>query len=143
MAEKRIIGRAIQKHDVEANWLKATNFVPMQGEIIVYDIDDNYDYERIKIGDGVQNVNALPFVDDALKTELFVQINAVDDKVGAVSALVGDTYVSEQINTAAVNNQSDWTVNDETSPAYVKNRTHWVEVVPTVFLDNQTPSSHR
>ena len=70
MAEKKIYGRAVQKHDVEANWLKATNFIPMQGEIIVYDRDDNvtdeslkgtYSYERIKIGDGVQNVNDLPF----------------------------------------------------------------------------------
>lgn len=61
MAEKRIIGRAVQKHDIEANWLKATNFIPMQGEMIIYDIDANHSYERIKIGDGVQNVNTLPF----------------------------------------------------------------------------------
>jgi hypothetical protein len=61
MAEKRIVGRVVQKHDIEANWLKATNFTPMQGEVIVYDIDENYDYERIKIGDGVHNVNDLLF----------------------------------------------------------------------------------
>lgn len=101
MAEKNLNNiRIVNKHDTEVNWLKATGFTPKQGELIVYDIDENYDYERIKIGDGVQNVNALPFVDDALKTELFVQINAVDDKVGAVSALVGDTSVSEQIEAA-------------------------------------------
>ena len=61
MAEKIIYGRSVQKHDIESNWQLATNFTPKQGEIIVYDIDDNYDYERIKIGDGVQNVNDLPF----------------------------------------------------------------------------------
>ena len=60
--EKTIQTRVIQKHDVEANWLKATNFSPKQGEIIIYDIDENYDYERMKIGDGVTNVNDLPFV---------------------------------------------------------------------------------
>lgn len=64
MAEKRIVGRAIQKHDVEANWLKADNFKPMQGEIIIYDKDETHNYERIKIGDGVSNVNDLPFTDD-------------------------------------------------------------------------------
>lgn len=62
MAEKILNSRIINKHDTEANWLKATGFTPKQGEIIVYDIDENYNYERIKIGDGVQNVNNLPFV---------------------------------------------------------------------------------
>ena len=62
MAEKNFNNvRIVNKHDTEANWLKATGFTPKQGELIVYDIDDNYDYERIKIGDGVQNVNDLPF----------------------------------------------------------------------------------
>lgn len=100
MVEKRIYGRLVQKHDTQVNWEKATNFTPMAGELIVYDIDDNYDYERIKIGDGSKNVNALPFVDDALRDALVDQINAVDDKVDAVSTLVGDTAVSEQITTA-------------------------------------------
>lgn len=36
----------------------------MKGELIVYDIDDTHPYERIKIGDGVQNVNDLPFYGD-------------------------------------------------------------------------------
>ena len=58
-----IKGRMSQKHDIEANWLKATNFIPMQGEIIVYDVDSNYTYERLKIGDGIKTVNNLPFVD--------------------------------------------------------------------------------
>jgi len=72
MTEKRIYGRAVQKHDVEKNWIKATNFIPMAGEVIVYDRDDNvtdeslrgtYSYERFKIGDGVTLVNQLPFAD--------------------------------------------------------------------------------
>jgi hypothetical protein len=32
------------------------------GELIVYDADENHSVQRIKIGDGVSNVNALPFV---------------------------------------------------------------------------------
>lgn len=100
MAEKRINGRIVLKHDVESNWKLATGFTPMAGEIIIYDVDATYNYERIKIGDGSKNVNALPFVGDDLKTELLAQINDVDDKVDAVSVLVGDKKVSEQINTA-------------------------------------------
>lgn len=102
MSEKTINSRIIHKHDVEANWLKATNFIPKQGEIIVYDIDTTYTYERIKIGDGKTLVSALPFVDDALRTTLLAEINAVDDKVDAVSSLVGDTAVSEQISSAQI-----------------------------------------
>lgn len=61
MAEKMINTRIINKHAVESDWLKAVNFIPKQGELIVYDKDSTYDYERIKIGDGVTNVNSLPF----------------------------------------------------------------------------------
>ena len=64
MAEKNVNARIVHKHDTEANWLKATSFIPKQGELIVYDIDSNYDYERIKIGDGSTLVSSLPFVDD-------------------------------------------------------------------------------
>lgn len=61
MATKTLNSRIILKHDTEENWSKAENFIPRQGEIIVYDVDDGYNYERFKIGDGVTNVNALPF----------------------------------------------------------------------------------
>lgn len=61
MAEKKLRTRMVQKHDTEENWLKASGFVPKQGEIIVYDEDSNCPYERIKIGDGINNVNILPF----------------------------------------------------------------------------------
>lgn len=62
MTEKQINSRIVHKHDTGENWNKATNFIPKQGEIIVYDIDTTYSYERFKIGDGVTNVNNLPFV---------------------------------------------------------------------------------
>lgn len=64
MAEKIVNARIINKHAVEADWVKATNFTPKLAEIIVYDIDANYSYERFKIGDGKTNVNKLPFMPD-------------------------------------------------------------------------------
>lgn len=102
MAEKILNSRIIHKHDSAENWSKATNFIPKQGELIVYDIDSTYQYERIKVGDGKTLVGALPFVDDALKDALVEQINDVDDKVDAVSILVGDTKVSDQIAAANI-----------------------------------------
>jgi hypothetical protein len=69
---KEIAGRLVLKHDIEVNWNKAESFIPKQGEVIVYDIDENYYYERIKIGDGKTAVTNLPFylvdeVEDILK----------------------------------------------------------------------------
>lgn len=62
MSEKTLKTRIVHKHDTQENWIKAENFIPKQGEIIVYDRDDTYTYERFKIGDGETNVNDLPFV---------------------------------------------------------------------------------
>ena len=59
MANKTFQGRIVQKHDTKANWDKATNFVPLKGEIIVYD-----DLKKIKIGDGVTKVGSLTFINN-------------------------------------------------------------------------------
>lgn len=59
--EKEILSRITHKHDIEANWEKATNFIPKAGELIIYDKDNNYPYERLKIGDGIKKVNELDF----------------------------------------------------------------------------------
>ena len=59
----KVINTRIQhKHDIEANWLKAINFIPLASELIIYDKDETYNYERFKIGDGITKVNDLPFV---------------------------------------------------------------------------------
>ena len=64
--EKKINSRIQQKHDVAANWAKATNFIPRKGEIIIYDAEYNASGSetqavRFKIGDGTRTVNNLPF----------------------------------------------------------------------------------
>jgi hypothetical protein len=84
MAEKILKSRIVHKHDSAENWSKATNFVPKQGEFIVYDKDSSYNYERLKIGDGVQNVNDLPFVDSC---GIYVQDVEPDN------AVTGDIWI--------------------------------------------------
>lgn len=59
MANKTFQSRIVQKHDTKANWEKATNFIPLKGEIIVYD-----DLRKIKIGDGSTKINNLAFITD-------------------------------------------------------------------------------
>ena len=96
MDEKIIKTRIVHKHDTEANWNKVADFIPKLGEIIVYDVDDEYSYERVKIGDGENVVSALPFSTDGLKEYL-------ESQISGISELVGDTAVSEQIAEAIIN----------------------------------------
>lgn len=57
------------KSDTEANWNKvgpqngSTGFVPLLGELIIYQPDDTHPYSRLKVGDGNTNVVILPFID--------------------------------------------------------------------------------
>ena len=71
--EKNINVRIQHKCDIEANWYKAKNFIPKFGEIIVYMSETSTDAlppkrtypiteTRIKVGDGVNNVNDLDFI---------------------------------------------------------------------------------
>lgn len=63
MAEpKNIKTRIIHKHATAAVWDTKTSFVPLQAELIIYDADSTYNYERYKIGDGKTPVTQLPFV---------------------------------------------------------------------------------
>ena len=128
MSDKTFKSRIVHKHDTETNWNKATNFIPKEGEIIVYDKDSTYSYERFKIGDGSTKVNALPFADahkaNTLHTHTKSQItdfptslpanggnaDTVDGKhasdfatatgLSDLKSLVGDTSVSSQISSA-------------------------------------------
>ena len=76
--------RIAQKHDVEANWKLATNFIPLNGEIIVYSEDENYTYPRFKIGNGIDNVDALPFVEEHLIDYLQTY---TDNKLNTMSSI--------------------------------------------------------
>ena len=136
MSEKKINTRVINKHDTEANFSKAVNFIPKAGELIVYDKDATHDYERLKIGDGVTVVSSLPFVsstndyttdektklagietganktvvDSALSSTSTnpVQNKVVNTVISNLNTLVGDTSVASQI-TSAIASKADKT----------------------------------
>ena len=56
--EKNTNARIQHKHDIEENWRKATNFIPKAGELIIYDIDENGQFEDDVEGDSViENIN--------------------------------------------------------------------------------------
>ena len=80
--------RIKQKHDIAENWGKATNFIPQNGELIVYDADNDNPSPRFKVGNGVDKVNDLPFSDD--------------DIWAAIEDLPTKTYIEEYIETNLV-----------------------------------------
>ena len=63
MSKATVHARIQLKNDTEANWERAINFVPLQGELIIYNCDEAHPFFRIKIGDGVRTVTELPFID--------------------------------------------------------------------------------
>lgn len=80
--------RIVMKHDTKAHWDLAVNFIPLAGEIIVYD-----DLKKIKVGDGVTKVDKLPF-----QSELYVgETQPIDPGIYLwLDTSVGDTiYVAE------------------------------------------------
>lgn len=78
--------RISQLHKTEAEWLEvqaqyeAHNevFVPRAGELIVYDPDDNFEYARLKIGDGATALQDLPFFADTVLAGLTPVCKTID-----------------------------------------------------------------
>ena len=113
---KELFTRIITKHDLEVNWLRNSSFVPMQGELIIYDceVDANgntlelpsdrsvpYDYERLKLGDGFTLVNDLQFINE----DILAELTDINTRIGSTSvadqiseALAKQTYFSGDYN---------------------------------------------
>ena len=95
MANKLLKTRVQQKIDTSQNWSKATNFVPLKGEICIYS-----DLHKMKIGDGTTKINDLDFenpVDAELSTTSTnpVQNKAVKAELDAKISKSGDTFNGE------------------------------------------------
>ena len=99
MAQKQLNGRIALKHDLEVNWVAAaqrSNFTPNPGEVIIYDPDENHAQARIKIGDGVRNVEELPFYAGSwndLSDKPFGENNPIEITWDGV---IGDNFVIEE-----------------------------------------------
>lgn len=103
--QKRLKGKVIPKHETEAAWL-LSNYIPEQGETIIYDVDETHTKARQKIGDGINKVKNLPFIveqadwqqtdktkDDYIKNKpsLVGTIRGLDDGNGNVVIVLGST----------------------------------------------------
>ena len=132
--EKKITSRIQQKHDVAANWAKATNFIPKKGEIIIYDAEYSASGEetqavRFKIGDGSKTVNNLPFA----VIDYSSDIETLEQKVANNSTAIGALQENTVPKTRKINNKAlssditlgaaDVGVNETTFPGLKKTGT--------------------
>ena len=72
--------RVSQLHRTEAEWARLPNFIPLAGEIIVFDADSEHKYVRLKIGDGVVQADGV-ISGTKLKDLPFFIDSAIDDHV--------------------------------------------------------------
>lgn len=78
--------KSVPFHATEAEWLEI-NYVPKQAEIILYDIDQEHNYLRFKIGDGLNQVSSLPFAIMS-KTEAEMYINSQIASAGHLKRVI-------------------------------------------------------
>ena len=114
MADKTLKSRIVHKHDTAVKWA-ATNFIPKQGEIIIYDVDNICNYERMKIGDGKTKVADLPFI-EASKADTAINANHATSADSATKAtqdgngkIIADTYETKSDATAKLNTAKGYT----------------------------------
>lgn len=107
---KKINTRIQLKNDVESNWNQAKNFIPLKGELIIYNKDETHNYVRTKTGDGETSVIDLPFNDGRSVAELqqsvvastvipnnsskYAELNKVGGMTYKVEELVGGTVIA-------------------------------------------------
>jgi hypothetical protein len=131
MTEKNIKSRIIHKHDTEADWLKS-RLIPKQGEIVVYDIDENHNYERFKIGDGKTNVNALPFAGNTSSVIVDITSMLMTQNIAAFVDLT-KRYLNKEITLIANMGENSASI---TAVTYVNdNDIHWMVTVPYSYRE--------
>ena len=97
------------KRDTTANWNAARGFIPLEGELIVYNdyatirkvingVEQDVTVPAIKIGDGRAYVQDLPFVDEELRDRIMAHINNNDIHVTVMDKLKWDNKLNVDDN---------------------------------------------
>lgn len=140
------------------NTYSRSNSVLLGEDILhkVYFDNDIYELSSIRgsVGPalGDRNLTTYPFYISDNAVEGGSTISVIDDgKIHTISVYecavsetivtLDEKYIPDTISrTKDIPEvaQADWSVNDESNPAYVKNRTHWIE---TVYTDGEVTST--
>lgn len=134
---ENVNARIINKHDTENNWNKAVSLIPKLGELIIYDKDENYDYARIKIGDGVTSVILLPFALDSVRDEL-LSSGVLDGEDGYTPVIGTDYWTLE--DKAEIQAYIDEAIAELPSGEVVNNDDAWITRNFTTYENDKITS---
>ena len=138
MAEKELRTRMVQKHDTEENWLKAVNFVPKNGEIIIYEADENNPV-RLKIGDGETNVSLLPFMTDQFISYLNQQLTSEQQLQARQNiGVIGEGANGYSLYKSSVNNLVE--INYEIPISKIQNHGRTLQVGDYIIISDLSSS---
>ena len=133
--EKEWYGRIQHKYDIEENWKKAVNFIPLVGELIIYGKDSNYNYDRFKVGDGVTLVNALPFTEE----EIVRRLSEVESDISYIQRLIGYSeglsFESNGDGTCALIGRGTWHGSELLIPPYAPNGDKVITIKDMAFTE--------
>ena len=117
MTEHKVLNsRVLLKNDLAAEWAKVPDFIPLEGEIIIYNYD-NGTAPKFKIGNGSTKISVLPF------------FNNLEELNYALSNTPGGAAISaEKLTTDA---------GSATQPIYFSNG---IPVATTYTLEASVPS---
>lgn len=108
MTNNVVHGRIQNKRDTTENWNSALGFIPMKGEVIIYEdyeVVDGANIPGIKIGDGTTYVQDLPFVGSYERDLLLLHINNAgihvspeekefwNNKINTTDYLIGEALI--------------------------------------------------
>ena len=82
--EKRLKGKIIFKHETEADWAMS-NYIPQNGELVLYDPDEKHEGTRLKRGDGINYVKDLPFITSTEATNILETGDGKDSIIKSIS----------------------------------------------------------
>ena len=93
-----IKSRILLKTDTTANWEKATNFIPKEGEVCIYldrfQLDDGTYVPGIKVGDGTSYISELEFMGDE-----YISNEDIDEILGSSGS--GDSGLTNETVTVS------------------------------------------
>jgi len=131
MAERFVKSRVQMKRGTSADWASATGFAPLEGEYIFYT-----DLNKTKVGKkdvhgNLTPLSDLPFLDAR-------DADTIDGRHAAEFVLKTEAAPAD----AEKNVQSDWSISDSTSDAYIKNKPNVVLEGDVRLTNARTPTAH-
>lgn len=104
MATNTIKTRIQLKNDTEENWNKAINFVPKQGEVIIYSADDTHPFSRLKVGDGKTKVINLSFIDAFTINGKTIEVGTTEEWQSKIGYIPNKGDIILYTNKTVINN---------------------------------------